>query len=252
MKKKEDEIPSSPPPSPSSLQHQDDFSQEQLTKERQQRLEESHLHDAETERILKELQNQKESTERIAAIERLLAEECVESEECVETEHLQNLERLLAEERVESERVETEHLQNLERLLAERVETEHLQNLERLLAERVEAERLLAERVEAERVEAERVEGIVENSFEQYKEQYHEFYSTRPQPIHSNFNEKMFKELCNKFTFNTIETLLTHLDDYNLIQKRNKEAYNKLSRKRKLKCDVFNFYLFIDCNHHKN
>ena len=55
----------------------------------------------------------------------------------------------------------------------------------------------------------------------------------------------MFKKLCNKFTFNSKEELRNNLNEYNLIQKNNKCAYNHLSTKRKLKCDVFNFYLFI-------
>lgn len=86
---------------------------------------------------------------------------------------------------------------------------------------------------------------IIENVFQEYKETYHEFYSLRPQPMHSNFNEKMFKDLCNKFIFNTPEELLICLNNYNLSQKQNKDAYEQLSIKRKLKCDLFNFYLFI-------
>ena len=186
-----------------------------------------------------------------------LLEESVEAEqqeaECVEAEQ-QEAERVEAEqqeaeqqeaeqqeaERVETERVEAEQ-QEAEQQEAERVETERVE------AERVEAERVETERVEAERVETERVETerVVDNMFRQYMDKFHEFFSSRTQPIHSNFNEKMFKDLCDSFTFNTEGELLECLDRYNLMQKQNKKAYNQLSRKRKLKCDVFKFYLFI-------
>ena len=242
MKNNEEQLPSP------SLQKQQRFLEEQLSNDRQKRLEESRL--AELERLAneaEELQHQKESAERIAA---LVAEE-QEAEERALDEVLKNIEA----ERLELERLELERLE-LERLELERLEAERLE-AERLEAERLEAERLkerLKERLEAERLEAERLETerIVKNVFQQYKDKFHEFFSSRPQPIHSNFNEKMFKDLCHTFTFNTEDGLLVCLDGYNLMQKQNKEAYNQLSRKRKLKCDVFNFYLFIDCNHTKN
>ena len=176
-----------------------------------------------------------------------LLEERVEAEqqeaESVEAERVE-AERVEAEqqevERVEAERVEAERVE------AERVETERVET-ERVEAERVEAERVEAEQQEAERVETERVETerVVDNMFRQYIDKFHEFFSSRTQPIHSNFNEKMFKDLCDSFTFNTEGELLECLDRYNLMQKQNKKAYNQLSRKRKLKCDVFKFYLFI-------
>ena len=164
-------------------------------------------------------------------------------EERVEAEQ-QEAESVEAE-RVEAERVEAEQ-QEVERVEAERVEAERVE-VERVEAERVEAERVEAEQQEAERVETERVETerVVDNMFRQYMDKFHEFFSSRTQPIHSNFNEKMFKDLCDSFTFNTEGELLECLDRYNLMQKQNKKAYNQLSRKRKLKCDVFKFYLFI-------
>ena len=162
-------------------------------------------------------------------------------EERVEAERVE-AERVEAE-RVEAERVEAERVET-ERVEAERVEAERVE-AERVETERVETERVEAERVETERVEAERIIKIVDNIFRQYMDKFHEFFSSRSQPIHSNFNEKMFKDLCDTFTFNTEGELLECLDRYNLMQKQNKKAYNQLSRKRKLKCDVFKFYLFI-------
>lgn len=81
--------------------------------------------------------------------------------------------------------------------------------------------------------------------FLHYAEKYEEFYSTRPTPIHSNFNEKMFKDLCQNFIFNNIEQLETCLNDYNIMRSMDRKAYKNLSKKRQLKCDLFNFYLFI-------
>ena len=81
--------------------------------------------------------------------------------------------------------------------------------------------------------------------FLHYAEKYEEFYSTRPTPIHSNFNEKMFKDLCATFTFNTQEELEACLHDYNLMRQQDRQAYRHLSKKRQLKCDLFKFYLFI-------
>ena len=209
----------------------------QLYKQRQKLLEES-------------VEAEQQEAERVEA-EQQEAEQ--QEAERVETERVET-ERVEAEqqeaERVETERVETERVE-AERVEAERVETERVETerveTERVETERVETERVEAERVETERVEAERVETerVVDNMFRQYMDKFHEFFSSRTQPIHSNFNEKMFKDLCDTFTFNTEGELLECLDRYNLMQKQNKKAYNQLSRKRKLKCDVFKFYLFI-------
>lgn len=81
--------------------------------------------------------------------------------------------------------------------------------------------------------------------FLHYSNEYEEFYSTRHTPIHSNFNEKMFKDLCETFTFNTVDELKECLHDYNLMRKQDVKAYRNLSKKRQLKCDLFKFYLFI-------
>lgn len=186
------------------------YFEDELSKERQKRLEELRLEE------LKQQQAQELERQRI------------ESEERAKEE----FERILreAEERQRQEEEEQRRLEELRKYEE---------------AQLLEEQRLLEE----ERKKEEHIKTVVQNMFVKYKEQYHEFFSTRPQPIHSNFNEKMFKELCSKFTFNNEEELEACLKDYNLMQKQNKAAYNQLSRKRRLKCDVFNFYLFIDCNH---
>ena len=204
---------SSPPhPSQPPLQH---HFEDQLNNERQKRLEESRLLDL-------QLENDRLANEEF---QRILHE---------------------AENRKQQEREAAEQLQH---------QKESAERLASIIAkEQEELERALAEDLQKQQQEAERLrlEGIVDTIFRQYMEKFHEFFSSRPQPIHSNFNEKMFKDLCNTFNFNTEDELLSCLDKYNLLQKQDKEAYNQLSRKRKIKCDVFNFYLFIDCNHHKN
>lgn len=213
-------------PTNDELQNQRKFLEEQLNQDRQQRLEQQRLENErlaheEFERIIKEseeLRHQKESAERLAAIELLVAKEQEESERAL-AEDLQNIERAAAEAEVKRQ--------------------EELRQLED--AQRAEEQNLL----EQERLKEENIKNIVQDVFEEYKEKYHEFYSTRHQPIHSNFNEKMFKDLCNKFIFSTKQELLISLDEYNHMQKNNKDSYNELSTKRRLKCDVFNFYLFM-------
>jgi len=164
----------------------------------------------------------------------------------------QQQEKELEQQRLESEKQAREEFEKILKEAEEKQQEELRQQEEQERLQQEEEERLAKERLqqeEQERLAKERLQMIIHTVFVKYKEQYHEFFSTRPQPIHSNFNEKMFKELCSTFTFNSDEELETCLKDYNLMQKQNKTSYNQLSRKRKLKCDVFNFYLFIDCNH---
>lgn len=194
------------------------YFQEELCKERQRKLEELRLEELKQQQEL-ELEKQRLENEQKAKEE---------------------FERILQEAEERARKEEEEEQRKLEELLAyeeaQRIEKERLEQ---------EQQRLLEE----EKQKAEQMKTIVQAVFVRYKEHYHEFFSTRPQPIHSNFNEKMFKELCSKFTFSNEEELEQCLKEYNLMQKQNKTAYNQLSRKRRLKCDVFNFYLFIDCNH---
>ena len=194
---------------------QKQFFEEQLSKERQKRLEEIRQQQLENER----LENERLDTERLERENR-------EKEQLA----LEEFETILREAKEHAQREDEERTQ---REAEERAQKESEERAQR----------------ESEEVIKQNKKKIVHTIFTQYKEQYHEFYSTRLQPIHSNFNEKMFKNLCNKFEFTSEEELLRHLSDYNLTQKQNKKAYNQLSTKRKLKCDVFNFYLFIDCGH---
>lgn len=190
-----------------------EYFEEQLSKERQRKLEELRMEEIRMQQERELEEQRKEEQEKLEEFERILKE---------------------AEERNKIE--EEEEQQRLKELRKQEEEQAR------------EAQRLLEE----EKLREERVKNIIDTVFNKYKETYHEFYSLRPQPIHSNFNEHMFKELCRKFTFNSEEELEESLKDYNLMQKQNKHAYNQLSKKRKLKCNAFNFYLFIDCNHHNS
>lgn len=189
------------------------FFQDELCTERQRKLEELRL---------EELRQQQE---------RELERQQHEHE--LERQRLEEFEKILKDAEEKQRQQEEEYQRQLEELR----EYEEAQLLEE--------QRLLEE----EKQKEEQIKMVVQTVFVKYKEHYHEFFSTRPQPIHSNFNEKMFKDLCLKFTFSNEEELEECLKEYNLMQKQNKTAYNQLSRKRRLKCDVFNFYLFIDCNH---
>ena len=204
---------------------QKQFFEEQLSKERQKRLEEIRQQQLENER----LENERLDTERLERENR-------EKEQLA----LEEFETILREAKERAQREDEERTQR---------EAEEREAEEREAEERAQKESEERAQRESEEVIKQNKKTIVHTIFTQYKEQYHEFYSTRLQPIHSNFNEKMFKNLCNKFEFTSEEELLRHLSDYNLTQKQNKKAYNQLSTKRKLKCDVFNFYLFIDCGH---
>ena len=212
---------------------QKQFFEEQLSKERQKRLEEIRQQQLENER----LENERLDTERLERENR-------EKEQLA----LEEFETILREAKERAQREDEERTQREDEERTQR-EAEEREAEEREAEERAQKESEERAQRESEEVIKQNKKKIVHTIFTQYKEQYHEFYSTRLQPIHSNFNEKMFKNLCNKFEFTSEEELLRHLSDYNLTQKQNKKAYNQLSTKRKLKCDVFNFYLFIDCGH---
>jgi len=209
-------------PTNDELQNQRKFLEEQLNQDRQQRLEQQRLEQ-------QRLENERLENERLAheEFERIIKESEELRHQKESAERLAAIELLVAKEQEESERALAEDLQNIERAAAE-AEVKRQEELRQL-----------------ERVKEENIKNIVQDVFESYKEKYHEFYSTRHQPIHSNFNEKMFKDLCNKFIFSTKQELLISLDEYNHMQKNNKDSYNELSTKRRLKCDVFNFYLFM-------
>jgi hypothetical protein len=101
------------------------------------------------------------------------------------------------------------------------------------------------EQQEQEKLLEEQKVSIINIVFLQYKEQYKEFYSTHHSPIHSHFNKTDFVELCNTMNFTNEIELIDKLNDYNNKKRQDNKAYKNLSTKRRLKCDVFNFYLFI-------
>jgi hypothetical protein len=55
----------------------------------------------------------------------------------------------------------------------------------------------------------------------------------------------MFKNLCENLNFYNEIQLIEELNKYNNIQKNKVDGYLSMSIKRRLKCDTFNFYLFI-------
>jgi hypothetical protein len=210
------------------IQRQKDFLEEHLAKERQKKLEELRNSDLEQQRLENERMAREEFENILKEAEQRAAEE--------------ELKRAAEEE---LKRAAEEELKRVEKEAEERAAEEELKRHEEL--RKLEEAQIAEEQnlLEQEKLKENNIKNITHVVFETYKEKYHEFYSTRQQPIHSNFNEKMFKDLCNKFTFSTEEELLTCLNDYNNMRKNNKNSYNELSTKRKLKCDVFKFYLFI-------
>ncbi len=126
-------------------------------------------------------------------------------------------------------------------------EKEQQKLLEQKELEQKELEQKLLEQKELEQQKLleERRKLIINTVFLKYKDQYKEFYSTHHSPIHSHFNKQQFIELCNTFYFNNEIELLDKLNDYNNKKRQDNHAYKNLSTKRRLKCDAFNFYLFI-------
>lgn len=220
----EDSSPQTPPPSPLHQSEEQDKIIDTIVHD---------LVDEQRERFQEELN--KERQRKLEEL-RLQEEQELERQRKEEQDKLEEFDRILREAEERQKREEEEEQKRLEEL--RRYEEEQAREEQRLLEE--------------EKVKEEHIKNVVNTVFNRYKETYHDFYSLRPQPIHANFNEHMFKELCHKFTFNSEEELEACLKDYNLMQKQNKEAYNQLSRKRKAKCDTFNFYVFIDCNHHNS
>ena len=207
-----------PPQEPQEQPHQEtpqepsqeQFLKDQLENQRQKRLEDMRLQEIKTR-----LETEEQEKIRVEA----------------ETERLRleaETERLRIEAEAERLRLDAEELREAE----ERKRKEEWDNLTKMQGER-------------EKLELENVKNIIEQVFQEYKVKYHEFYSTRQTPIHANFNTEMFKSLCHTFKFNTKDGLLECLYNYNILQKQNAEKYNHLTTKRQLKCDVFNFYLFI-------
>jgi len=132
----------------------------------------------------------------------------------------------------------------LEEQLLQEKEQKELEQKE-LEQKELEQKELEQKELEEQKLLEERRKLIINTVFLKYKDQYKEFYSTHHSPIHSHFNKIDFLELSNTMNFNNEIELIDKLNDYNNKKRQDKKAYNNLSTKRRLKCDVFNFYLFI-------
>jgi hypothetical protein len=80
---------------------------------------------------------------------------------------------------------------------------------------------------------------IIEDTFDEYKVKYKEFYKTSNKCQKPNFNDTMFKDLCNFQTFNTKDELLIELDNLNETNKT-----KRMTTRVKAKCSLHDFYLF--------
>lgn len=84
---------------------------------------------------------------------------------------------------------------------------------------------------------------IIEEVFVLYKKKYKLFYSVNSKCRRPNFNETTFKDLCNVFTFNNKQELISCLEDYN--SEKKKKLYNiGLSKTTIAKCETQKFYIF--------
>lgn len=80
---------------------------------------------------------------------------------------------------------------------------------------------------------------IIEEIYNEYKIEYHEYYKTSSKPRKPHFNEPTFKDLCNEIDFNNKKELQSELNNINKLNKKKKMTINV-----ELKCDVKEFYLF--------
>jgi hypothetical protein len=85
---------------------------------------------------------------------------------------------------------------------------------------------------------------IIEEVFMKYKNKYKLFYSKNSKCRRPNFNDTVFKDLCNGLSFNSIRELEDELCRLNTTKEKIK--WNICVSKNIIaKCDVNNFYLFI-------
>lgn len=84
---------------------------------------------------------------------------------------------------------------------------------------------------------------IIEDVYNLYKNRYKSFSSLSSKCKRPNFNETIFKDLCNTFTFSNKEELLSYLEQYN-IEKKKKIYNSNLSEKTIAKCETQKFYIF--------
>jgi hypothetical protein len=89
---------------------------------------------------------------------------------------------------------------------------------------------------------------IIENVFSKYKKDYKKYYSIKSKCQRPNFNETIFKDLCNIFTFNNNDELIFKLDELNdkKKEKYTKKKYENISENILNKCNCYGLYLFID------
>lgn len=84
---------------------------------------------------------------------------------------------------------------------------------------------------------------IIEELFQEYKTKFKQCYSIKSKCKRPNFNDTTFKDLCNKYNFNTKEKLIKYLIELNESNKIKK--ISEVSENIKLKCKAYDFYLFI-------
>ena len=80
---------------------------------------------------------------------------------------------------------------------------------------------------------------IIEETYNEYKVKYKDFYKLYNKCQKPNFNDTMFKDLCNFQTFNTKDELLTELNNLNETNKT-----KRMSIRFRGKCSLHDFYLF--------
>lgn len=82
---------------------------------------------------------------------------------------------------------------------------------------------------------------IIEDIFSEYKMLYPNFYSVNSKCRRPNFNDTIFKDLCNKFDFDSKEQLIEILKECNVKKISSNTKYENMLNK----CDKYNFYLFF-------
>jgi uncharacterized phage infection (PIP) family protein YhgE len=212
------------------------FKQQKLEEEQQKLEEEQQKLEEEQQKLEEEQQKLEEEQQKLEEEQQKLEEEQQKLEE--EQQKLDEEQQKLDEEQQKLEEEE----EIIKKLESKRLENERLEVEREIYEIYIEQER--EKRLEVEK-EQRRKRKCIHNVFLHYKVQYKDFYSIHNSPINSHFNEKLFNNLCNIMKFEDEAQLLKELDKYNNTRREDKDAYRKLSNKKRLKCDMFNFYLFI-------
>jgi hypothetical protein len=82
---------------------------------------------------------------------------------------------------------------------------------------------------------------IIEEVFIDYKKKYSKFFSIHSKCRKPNFNDTIFKDLCNNLSFVTKDELIDKLDKMN--NNKKDDLINKTSFIQN-KCKAYNFYIF--------